>query len=69
MPSTPMPETSGSLDERVYVHREELTVLMADAGRCDDISSGILGDLSNLEGTLLSDRRLKCDVVAVDWSR
>lgn len=46
MPTTPTPETRpetlDSLEERVQDHREELIVLMADTGRCDDIASGIL---------------------------
>lgn len=41
MPTTPTPETPGSLDERVQDHREALIELMADAGRCEDITSGI----------------------------
>lgn len=40
MPTTPTPETPGSLDERVRDHREALTVLMAGTGRCEDIVSG-----------------------------
>jgi hypothetical protein len=70
MPTTPTPKTPGSPDQRVHDHREGLTVLMADTGRCDDITSGIgtiVNDLSTVH--MLSDRRLKCDIVAVDWSR
>ncbi|MDT7712993.1 MAG: hypothetical protein QOG46_1687 [Pseudonocardiales bacterium] len=40
-PTTPTPKTPSSLDDRVQHHREALTVLMVDSGRCDDISSGI----------------------------
>jgi len=36
----PTPHTPTPLDERVHHHREALTVLMAGAGRCDDILSG-----------------------------
>ncbi|MGH3831188.1 MAG: hypothetical protein ACRDRS_12190 [Pseudonocardiaceae bacterium] len=43
MPTTPAPDT---LDQRVHDHREQLTVLMADTGRCEDISSGIGDDMA-----------------------
>ncbi|MGH3548979.1 MAG: hypothetical protein ACRDQU_12880 [Pseudonocardiaceae bacterium] len=66
MPTTPTRET---LDQRVHDHREELTVLMADTGRCEDISSGLIGVVEYDLGHLTSDRRVKCDIVAVDWSR
>ena len=67
MPTTPTPETCGSLDQRVHDHREALIVVMADTGRCDDISSGVIIDPDDIP--LNSDRRLECDIVAVDWSR
>lgn len=48
----PMPDNATSLDERVHEHREELLVLMADTGRCEDIVSGVLtGDLGDDEVT------------------
>ncbi|MGH3976700.1 MAG: hypothetical protein ACRDS9_25785 [Pseudonocardiaceae bacterium] len=65
-------ENPGSLDQRVHNHREPLITLMAAAGRCDDISSGFVVDFDDIvtdPNSTTSDRRLKCDIVAVDWSR
>ncbi|MGH3899993.1 MAG: hypothetical protein ACRDTA_17490 [Pseudonocardiaceae bacterium] len=67
-----VPEIPGSLDERVHDHREPLIKLMAGAGRCEDVSSGFIVDLDDIltdPNSTTSDRRLKCDTVAVDWSR
>jgi hypothetical protein len=53
--------TTTTLGERVHAERDELTVLMAESARCEDITSGL--------GIGVSDRRVKSDIVAVDWSR
>ncbi|MGH3753777.1 MAG: hypothetical protein ACRDRP_13975 [Pseudonocardiaceae bacterium] len=42
-----MPETP-ELDQRVHDHREALIGLMAAAGRCDDISSGLIVDTDDI---------------------
>lgn len=48
MPITPTPDIPARLDEQVEAHREVLTELMAGAGRCEDISSGIFSLGSSL---------------------
>jgi hypothetical protein len=61
-----------SLDQRVHGRRKELIELMSGTHRCDDISSGFVVDLNNIiidSNSTTSDHRLKCDIVAVDWSR
>ena len=70
MPTTPTPEPAAALADQVEDNRDALTSLMADTGRCDDITS-IVGPLQGLAEQLggLSDRRVKRDLVAVDWSR
>ncbi len=72
MLTTPIPEAVGSLNQRVLEHREALVELMAAAGRCEDISSGFVVDFDDIltdPNSTTSDRRLKSDIVAVDWSR
>ena len=74
MPTTPTPEPSHALAQQVEDHRDALVSLMANTGRCDDITSGlpIVGGLiGDLGGGLigLSDRRCKRDIVPVTWSR
>lgn len=41
-PNTPAPDAPMPLDQQVQDRQQELLVLMADADRCDDISSGII---------------------------
>lgn len=72
MLTTLMHENPDSLDQRVHDRRKALLELMAATGRCEDISSGFVVDLDDIltdPNSTTSDRRLKCDIVAVDWSR
>ena len=81
MPSTsPAPdqpaeltESAAPLAERIRDNADRLTAPAAQAQECQDTASllgGLLGGpLSGPLGGLLSDRTLKRNILAVDWSR
>lgn len=71
-PTTDQPiDPTTSLAERIHANRDELAAPAESAGECPDTASGIAGGLPIIGdlGGLLSDRALKRDVLAVDWTR
>ncbi|MER5215195.1 hypothetical protein ABT063_32790 [Streptomyces sp. NPDC002838] len=63
-------EPATPLAERIHANADQLATPAAQAQECQDTTSGIIdiGSIGGLGG-VLSDRRLKRDILPVDWSR